>query len=183
VVIDNTGAVTAMVGGRSYKKSQYNRVTKAKRQPGSAFKPFVYLTAFQDGYRPDSVEVDEPIQIGGWAPENYKQKYQGRVTLETAFAQSINTVAAKLANAVGPENVAITAERLGIMSPLGHDASIALGTSEVTPLELTSAFVPFANGGKAVQPYVVRRITTKDGASDHGSEFRRDEPTIPRSGA
>ncbi len=163
VVLDTSGAVTAMVGGRSYKKSQYNRVTKAKRQPGSAFKPFVYLTAFQDGYRPNSVELDEPIKIGGWSPENYKNKYQGPVTLEAAFAESINTVAAKLAQAVGPENVALTAERLGIMSPLGHDASIALGTSEVTPLELTAAFVPFANGGKAVQPYVVKRITTKDG--------------------
>lgn len=163
VVLDPSGAVTAMVGGRSYKKSQYNRVTKAKRQPGSAFKPFVYLTAFQDGYRPDSIEVDEPVNFGGWSPQNYKNKYQGPVTLENAFAQSINTVAAKLAQAVGPENVAITAERLGIMSPLGHDASIALGTSEVTPLELTAAFVPFANGGKAVQPYVVRRITTRSG--------------------
>ena len=172
VVLDTSGAVTAMVGGRSYKKSQYNRATKAKRQPGSAFKPFVYLTAFQDGYKPNSVEVDEPIKIGGWSPENYKNKYQGPVTLEAAFAESINTVAAKLAQAVGPENVALTAERLGIMSPLGHDASIALGTSEVTPLELTAAFVPFANGGKAVQPYVVKRITTKDGQVlyEHGGD-------------
>jgi penicillin-binding protein 1A len=163
VVMDGSGAVTAMVGGRSYKKSQYNRATKAKRQPGSAFKPFVYLTAFEHGYTPDSVEIDEPIQIGGWSPENYKQKYQGPVTLEKAFAESINSVAAKLALAVGPANVAATAERLGITSTLGHDASIALGTSEVTPLELTAAFVPFANGGTAVQPYVVRRITTRDG--------------------
>jgi penicillin-binding protein 1A len=163
VVLDASGAVTAMVGGRSYKKSQYNRATKAKRQPGSAFKPFVYLTAFQNGYTPDSVEVDEPIRIGGWAPENYKQKYQGAVTLEKAFAESINTVAAKLAQAVGPANVAATAQRLGITSELGHDASIALGTSEVTPLELTAAFVPFANGGTAVQPYVVRRVVTRDG--------------------
>ncbi len=163
VVLDPSGAVAAMVGGRSYKKSQYNRVTKAKRQPGSAFKPFVYLTAFQDGYKPNSIEIDEPVRYGAWAPQNYKNKYQGPVTLENAFALSINTVAAKLAQAVGPENVALTAERLGIMSPLGHDASIALGTSEVTPLELTAAFVPFANGGKAVQPYVVRRITARDG--------------------
>jgi penicillin-binding protein 1A len=172
VVLDPTGAVTAMVGGRSYKKSQYNRVTKAKRQPGSAFKPFVYLTAFQEGYRPESVEVDEPVQIGGWSPANYKQKYVGPVSLEQAFAQSINTVAAKLAQAVGPDNVVQTAERLGIMSPLGHDASIALGTSEVTPLELTSAFVPFANGGMAVQPYVVKRITTRDGKVlyEHGGD-------------
>lgn len=163
VVMDGSGAVTAMVGGRSYKKSQYNRATKAKRQPGSAFKPFVYLTAFERGYTPDSVMVDEPIQIGGWSPENYKQKYQGPVTLEYAFADSINSVAAKLAFAVGPANVAATAERLGITSPLGHDASLALGTSEVTPLELTAAFVPFSNGGTVVQPYVVRRIVARDG--------------------
>lgn len=163
VVMDGSGAVTAMVGGRSYKKSQYNRATQAKRQPGSAFKPFVYLTAFEQGYKPDSVEVDEPIHIGGWTPENYKQKYQGAVTLEKAFAESINTVAVKLAAAVGPANVAATAQRLGIASTLGHDASLALGTSEVTPLELTSAFVPFANGGMVVQPYVVRKVLTRDG--------------------
>ncbi len=163
VVMDGSGAVTAMVGGRSYKKSQYNRATKAKRQPGSAFKPFVYLTAFEHGYTPDSVVVDEPVQIGGWSPENYKQNYQGPVTLEHAFAESINSVAAKLAFAVGPATVAATAERLGITSPLGHDASIALGTSEVTPLELTAAFVPFSNGGTVVQPYVVRRIVARDG--------------------
>jgi penicillin-binding protein 1A len=163
VVLDGTGAVTAMVGGRSYKKSQYNRATKAKRQPGSAFKPFVYLTAFENGYTPDSVEIDEPVQIGGWSPENYKQKYQGAVTLEKAFAESINTIAAKLAQAVGPANVAATAQRLGITSQLGNDASLALGTSEVTPLELTTAFVPFANGGTVVQPYVVNRIVTRDG--------------------
>lgn len=163
VVMDGSGAVTAMVGGRSYKKSQYNRATQAKRQPGSAFKPFVYLTAFEHGYTPDSIVVDESLQIGGWSPENFKQKYQGPVTLEHAFAESINTIAAKLAFAVGPANVAATAERLGITSNLGHDASIALGTSEVTPLELTAAFVPFANGGTVVQPYVVRRIVTRDG--------------------
>ncbi len=163
VVMDTTGGVEALVGGRSYQRSQYNRAIKAERQPGSAFKAFVYLTAMQHGYTPDSVEVDEPVKIGGWSPENYKHKYLGEVSLETAFAQSINTIAAKLTVAVGPATVAATAERLGITSPLGHDASLALGTSEVTPLEMTSAFVPFANGGKAIQPYVIRRITTRDG--------------------
>jgi penicillin-binding protein 1A len=163
VTLDTSGAVLAMVGGRSYTKSQYNRATKAKRQPGSSFKPFVYLAALEAGYAPDSVEVDEPIQIGGWAPENYKQKYQGAVTLEKAFAESINTIAAKLAVNVGPATVAKTAERLGITSTLSHDASIALGTSEVTPLELTNAFVPFANGGLATQSYVVKRILTREG--------------------
>ncbi len=163
VVMDNTGAVLSLLGGRSYEKSQYNRATKAERQPGSAFKPFVYLTAFEHGYKPSSIEVDEPVKIGNWSPENYKHKYLGQVSLEQAFAQSINTVAAKLTVSVGPDQVAQTAQRMGISSPLGHDASLALGTSEVTPLELTAAFVPFANGGTAVAPYVVKRITTREG--------------------
>jgi penicillin-binding protein 1A len=152
-----------MVGGRSYKGSQFNRVTKAKRQPGSAFKPFVYLTAIEQGYTPRSVEVDEPVRIGNWQPDNYRHKYLGRVTLETAFAQSLNTVAAKLAYDVGPDRVAETAHRLGISSKLGTDVSLALGTSEVSLLELTTAFAPFANGGELVAPHVVTRISTRDG--------------------
>ncbi len=163
VVLDMQGAVKAMVGGRSYKGSQYNRATKAKRQPGSAFKPFVYLAAIEQGYRPDSVQVDEPIKIGNWQPENYKHKYLGRVTLETAFAQSLNAVAAKLAYEVGPERVAALARRLGIGSKLGTDVSLALGTSEVSLLELTDAYAPFANGGELVVPHVVTRISTRDG--------------------
>ena len=163
VVMDNTGAVLGQLGGRSYEKSQYNRALKAERQPGSAFKAFVYLTAFEHGFKPSSVEVDEPVKIGNWSPENYKHKYLGEVSLEQAFAQSINTIAAKLTVNVGPDQVAETAKRLGITSTLGHDASLALGTSEVTPLELTTAFVPFANGGTAVTPYVVKRVTTREG--------------------
>ena len=163
VVMDTSGAIKAMVGGKSYKRSQYNRVTKALRQPGSAFKPFVYLAAMEQGYTPESMAVDEPIRIGDWEPENYKHKYLGEVTLRTALALSLNTVAAKLANAVGPENVVAVAHRLGITSHLGNDASIALGTSEVTLLELTSAFTPFANGGYTIAPYSVRRIATRDG--------------------
>ena len=163
VVLDTTGAIKAMVGGKSYKRSQYNRATKALRQPGSAFKPFVYLAAMERGYTPDSVEIDEPIRIGDWEPENYKHKYMGEVTLRTALSLSLNTVAAKLASAVGPANVVAVAHRLGITSQLGNDASIALGTSEVTLLELTSAFTPFANGGYTVAPYSVKRIVTRDG--------------------
>jgi penicillin-binding protein 1A len=163
VTLDPTGAVKALVGGRSYKKSQFNRAVKAKRQPGSAFKAFVYLAAIEAGYRPETVEVDEPIRIGNWEPENYTQKYLGPVTLERAFALSINTVAARLGQAVTPAAVVAVAHRLGIVSPLGKDATIALGTSEVTPLEMTSAFVPFANGGYGVEPYVVTRISTKSG--------------------
>jgi penicillin-binding protein 1A len=163
VMLDPTGAVMAMVGGKSYVKSQFNRATKAKRQPGSAFKPFVYLAAIEQGYGPDSVEVDEPVRFGDWEPENYGHKYMGPVTLTKALALSLNTVAAKLAFNVSPATVVATAHRLGITSDLVDNASIALGTSEVTLLELVSAFTPFANGGAPVQPYIVSRITTRDG--------------------
>ncbi|HEY7764213.1 MAG TPA: PBP1A family penicillin-binding protein [Aestuariivirgaceae bacterium] len=163
VVLDMRGAVLAMVGGKSYIRSQFNRAVKAKRQPGSSFKPFVYLTALDQGMTPDSVEIDEPVRFGNWEPENYRRKYLGRVSLKKAMALSLNTVAAKLAVAVGPQNVITTAHRLGINSELVPNASIALGTSEVTLLEMTSAFAPFANGGSAVVPYVVTRIISRDG--------------------
>ena len=163
VIMDTSGAVKAMVGGKSYVKSQFNRVTKAKRQPGSAFKPFVYLTAIEQGASPDSVEIDEPVKIGDWEPENYRRKYLGPVSLTKALSLSLNTIAAKLAYNAGPANVAETAHRLGITSTLAPNASIALGTSEVTLLELTSAFAPFANGGAPVAPYIVKRITTRSG--------------------
>ncbi len=163
ITMDGTGAVRALVGGRSYKRSQFNRATEAKRQPGSAFKAFVYLAALENGYRPDSVEVDEPVRIGNWSPENYKRKYLGPVSLDQAYALSLNTVAAKLTQAVAPSSVTKVAKRLGITSKLGQDASIALGTSEVSLLEMTTAFTPFANGGQAVEPYVVKRILSRDG--------------------
>ena len=194
VMLDGLGAVKAMVGGKSYRKSQFNRATKAKRQPGSAFKPFLYLAAIEQGYGPDTVEVDEPVRIGNWQPENYRQNYLGPVRLETAFALSLNTIAAKLVMQVGPERVAATARRLGITSPLGSDASIALGTSEVTLLELTAAFVPFANNGYPVIPHVVTRISTRDGQllyERHGDGYtqaitrlrsRRPQPHDARRG-
>ena len=163
VVMDNQGAVLGLVGGKSYEKSQFNRATKSVRQPGSAFKAFVYLTAIENGYNPQSVEIDAPFKVGNWSPENYKHRYLGEVTLQQAFAQSINTVAARLTVALGPDQVARTAKRLGITSELGHDASLALGTSEVTPMEMAGAFVPFANGGNVISPWVVKRITTRDG--------------------
>jgi penicillin-binding protein 1A len=163
VVMDGTGAVKVLVGGRSYKRSQFNRAVVAKRQPGSAFKAFVYLAALENGYRPDSVEIDEPVQIGNWSPENYKRKYLGPVTLDQAYALSLNTISAKLTHAVDPRTVATVAKRLGIRSKLSADTSIALGTSEVSLMEMTSAFTPFSNGGSAVEPYIVKRIVSRDG--------------------
>jgi penicillin-binding protein 1A len=163
VAMSPDGAVRALVGGRNYSESQYNRAITAKRQPGSAFKPFVYLTAIEAGLTPDTVRLDAPIDIKGWKPENYTHEYFGAVTLTHALAMSLNTVAVRLGLEVGPKNVVRTAHRLGITSKLEPNASIALGTSEVSMLELVGAYAPFANGGLSVTPHVVTKIKTLDG--------------------
>ena len=152
-----------MVGGRNYAESQYNRAVTAKRQPGSAFKPFVYLTAIEAGLTPETIRQDAPLDVKGWKPENYSHEYFGAVTLTQALAMSLNTVAVRLGLEVGPKNVVRTAHRLGISSKLEANASIALGTSEVSVLELVGAYAPFANGGLGVSPHVVTRIRTADG--------------------
>ena len=157
------GAIRALVGGREYADSQFNRVTDARRQPGSAFKPLVYLAALEAGRSPDSVRQDARVRIGNWTPVNYDRKYRGPVTLDTALAKSLNTVAAQMVMEVGPQTVVETAHRMGIKSSLKANASIALGTSEVSLLELTSAYAPFANGGRLVEPFVIRRIKDLDG--------------------
>lgn len=163
VSIDGTGAIRALVGGKDYADSQFNRAVKAKRQPGSAFKPFVYAAALEMGARPDSTRNDAPIRIGAWTPENYDEKYRGPVTLSKALAESLNTIAAQLVMEVGPDHVIKLAHRLGIESELQSNASIALGTSEVSLLELTAAYAPFMNGGYKATPHIVRRISNVDG--------------------
>lgn len=154
------GAVRALVGGRDYTESQYDRAVNARRQPGSSFKPFVYLTALEYGLAPETIRVDGPIDIQGWQPENYAHDYRGPVTLQRALALSLNTIAAQLTQEVTPEAVVDTAHRLGISSPIQAVPSVALGTSEVSVLEMTGAFAPFANGGTGVIPYVISRITS-----------------------
>jgi penicillin-binding protein 1A len=163
VAMTPDGAVRAMVGGRNYSESQYNRAVTARRQPGSAFKPFVYLTALEQGLTPDTIRQDAPLEIKGWRPENYTHEYFGAVTLTQALAMSLNTVAVRLGLEVGPKNVVRTAHRLGISSKLEPNASIALGTSEVSVVELVGAYAPFANGGSAVSPHVVTKIKTLEG--------------------
>ncbi len=163
VALDLTGGIRALIGGRNYGDSQFDRATAAKRQPGSAFKPFVYLTALEHGLTPASVREDAPIDVKGWQPENYEREYLGPITLTRALAQSINTVAVRLGLEVGPKAVVRTAHRLGIASDLQPNASIALGTSEVTPLELAAAYAPFANGGSGVQTHIITRVKTTDG--------------------
>src|SRR5690242_7752942 len=163
VAMSPDGAVRAMVGGRNYSESQYNRAVTARRQPGSAFKPFVYLTAVEAGLTPDTMRRDAPLDIKGWKPENYSHEYFGAVTLTQALAMSLNTVAVRLGLEVGPANVVRTAQRLGSSSRLEPNCSLALGTSEVSVLELVGAYAPFANGGLSVTPHVVTRIKTLEG--------------------
>jgi penicillin-binding protein 1A len=163
VAMTPNGAVRAMVGGRNYAESQYNRAVTAKRQPGSAFKPFVYLTAIEAGLTPETIRQDAPLDVKGWKPENYSHEYFGAVTLTQALAMSLNTVAVRLGLEVGPKNVVRTAHRLGISSKLDANASIALGTSEVSVVELVGAYAPFANGGQGVSPHVVTKIRTSEG--------------------
>jgi penicillin-binding protein 1A len=162
VVMAPDGAVRAMVGGRDYRASQFNRAAQARRQPGSAFKPLVYLAALESGVGLDTPLFDGPITIGGWSPENYEGKYFGAVTLETAFAQSLNSVAAQLAARAGPARIIDVAQRLGIASKLEPNISLALGTSEVTLLELMAAYGTIANDGKRVQPYGLVHVQTAD---------------------
>jgi penicillin-binding protein 1A len=163
VAMTPDGAVRAMVGGRNYAESQYNRAVTAKRQPGSAFKPFVYLTAIEAGLTPETIRQDAPLDVKGWKPENYSHEYFGAVTLTQALAMSLNTVAVRLGLEVGPKNVVRTAHRLGISSKLDANASIALGTSEVSVVELVGAYAPFANGGQGVSPHVVTKVRTSEG--------------------
>lgn len=163
VSLDGEGRVRAYVGGTGYLQSQFDRAAMAKRQAGSAFKPFVYLTALQAGYTPFTAVVDQPIKIGNWEPRNYTGEYLGDIELRTAMAQSVNTVAADLASKVGTSNVAATAHRMGITSPIQLDPSMALGAVEVSPLEMAQAYVPFSNGGSAAKAYGIERIRTARG--------------------
>ncbi len=163
VSMASDGGIRALIGGRDYTKSQFNRATAAKRQPGSAFKPFVYLAALEKGLTPDTIRDDSPVSFKGWEPENYSRSYRGPVTLQTALAHSLNTIAARLINEVTPREVIRAAQRLGINSALQPNLSLALGTSEVTPVELTAAYATFANGGQSVLPYVIREVKSSAG--------------------
>ena len=158
VAMDGQGRVRAMIGGSDYAATQYNRAYQAHRQAGSSWKPMVYLTALEAGRTPDTLVVDEPITINGWSPRNHTNAFLGSITLETALAQSVNTVAARLADEVGRPNVANTAKRLGVNSTLNLDPAMALGTSLVTPLEMATAYTAFSNGGQRVSPYAIERI-------------------------
>ena len=161
VVLSPDGAVRAMVGGKDYADSQFNRATQALRQPGSSFKPFVYMAAVEGGLKPDDIVLDAPLRIGHWQPHNFTNKYEGRITVETALAKSINTATVRIAQGVGPRAIVAAAHRMGIAEPLKPDLSLALGSGEVTLLELAGAYAPFANGGAAVLPYAILDIADR----------------------
>jgi penicillin-binding protein 1A len=163
VSLDGSGRVRALVGGVDYAKGPFNRAIDAHRQAGSAWKPFVYLTAMETGRTPDLMVVDEPVTINGWSPRNFEPEFMGQITLETALAHSVNTVAARLADEVGRENVAATAHRMGIVSQINTDPAMALGTTLVTPLEMAQAYDAFGNGGYRVAAYGIERIRTAGG--------------------
>jgi penicillin-binding protein 1A len=158
VLMKPDGAVSALIGGKDYDESVFNRATQARRQPGSAFKPFVYLAAIENGISPWDVRDDGPVDIDGWTPTNFGGRSYGTVTLADALAHSINTITAGLAQEVGITTVVDAAHRCGIVSQLDPNASLALGTSEVTPIELTTAYGAFASGGIRVWPYYVTEV-------------------------
>jgi penicillin-binding protein 1A len=163
VAIAPDGAVRAMVGGADWGASPFNRATQALRQPGSAFKAIVYLAGMEAGLEPDTKLLDAPIKVGNYAPHNFERGYKGVVTAEEAFAESLNTVAVAVLQRAGIDRVIRWAKRLGITTPMKREAGLALGASEVTLLELTSAYVPFANGGTPVWPYGVSEISDENG--------------------
>ncbi len=160
VAIDaGTGAVRAMAGGRDYRASPFNRATQARRQPGSAFKPFVYLAAIEAGARPEDAVSDAPITLGGWSPGNGNWRMRGEITIEDAFAHSVNTAAVRvMQRGGGSRAVGAVAQRLGLPGPFPRDASIALGTAEVTLLDLVAAYAPFANGGRRIAPFGIAEV-------------------------
>jgi penicillin-binding protein 1A len=163
VALDRDGAVRAMVGGRDYVTSNYNRATTATRQPGSAWKLFVYMAALEAGYRVDDRVVDEPVTINGWSPRNANGRFSGEMDVRSAFAYSVNTVAAKLGDSIGTSAIASMARRFGISTDINTQPSMVLGTSDVRVIDMTAAFASVAAEGRAVRPYAIARVTTADG--------------------
>jgi penicillin-binding protein 1A len=179
VSLDRDGAVLALVGGTDYVKTNYNRATSALRQPGSAWKLFVYLAALEAGYRPDDRVVDTPVTIDGWSPRNSSGRYVGEIDLRTAFAYSINTVAAQLGNEVGFGTVASMARRFGITTPISTYPSMVLGSNEVRLIDMTRAFAAVANKGASVEPYGIVRVTTGTGEVLYRREPAREIQLVP----
>ncbi len=177
VSLDRDGAVRALIGGRDYVSSIYNRATQAERQPGSAFKLFVYLAALEAGHRPDDVVVDEPVTIGGWSPRNSSGRFAGEMSLRSAFAYSVNTVAAKLGNEVGFGTVADMARRFGITTRVNTNPAMVLGSSNVRLIDMTRAFASVSQQGVSVTPYAITRVTA-NGETIYSHEVDRSHVLV-----
>ena len=175
VAMSGDGAIKAMVGGANYAKSQFNRAVQARRQPGSSYKLFVYLEALRAGMKADDKVMDAPVEIDGWAPKNANGKYEGEMTLRRAFYRSINTVAVTLSEQIGRERVRQLAIDMGVQSPMHAHPSLALGTAEVTPMDMTRAYAVIQNGGYEVEPYGVLEVRTA-----RGELLYRHEPKASR---
>ena len=184
VMLDASGAVRAMVGGRDHADGPFNRAVAARRQPGSAFKAFVYVTALEAGWQPGNTIDDRPLQLAGWRPENVDRRFRGQITLTEAFADSVNTAAVRLAQTVGPARVAAKARELGVVSAMQPVPSIALGTSEVSLIELTGAYLPFATGGIRRPLYGVTSVEDESGKAlyHHVATEVRVVPTAAAAG-
>ncbi|MBP2681341.1 MAG: penicillin-binding protein, family [Candidatus Krumholzibacteriota bacterium] len=181
-----TGYIRAMVGGRSFKDSKWNRAVQAKRQPGSAFKPFIYLAALENGYTPADIVLDAPIVIDlpngdVYKPQNYSEEYEGEVTARHALNESINVAAVRVLLSIGPPAVINYAHKLGIKSPLDPVYSLALGSMEVSLLELTSAYATLAAGGIRAEPLFVKRVVDRDGKVLEENSVYRDEVLSPQT--
>ena len=173
------GAVTSMLGGKNWSASSYNRAVHARRQPGSAFKPFVYLAALENGFAPDSMIDDREIVINGWKPKNASGEHRGRMTLREGAARSSNSIAVALSEQVGRTKVIQAARRLGISTPLGKDPALALGVHEVTLMELTAAYAVLANQGRTVLPYGILEISGRDGEILYQNEETVSTEAVP----
>ncbi len=168
ILMNKKGAVLALVGGKDYQKSQFNRAIYAKRQAGSAFKIFVYLTALQQGFDPEDKMEDKKVSLGGWSPDNYDKKYYGEVSLKDAFAKSLNSISVQLTAKLNTKEIIKNALKMGVISNIdNNDATVALGTTEVSLLELVNSYAAIASGGLAVLPYTVEKI---EGASENKGE-------------
>ena len=177
--MDRDGAVLALVGGTDYVKTNYNRATNALRQPGSSWKLFVYLAALEAGYKPDDRVVDTPVTIDGWSPRNSSGRNVGKIDLRTAFAYSINTVAAQLGNEVGFGTVASMAKRFGISTPIATYPSMVLGANEVRLIDMTRAFAAISAKGASVEPYGIVKVTSSSGQLLYAHERANSVQLVP----
>ncbi len=178
ITMERTGAIRLLIGGRDYAASQYNRALNAERQPGSAFKPFVYLAAIENGMQPDDIILDTPVHIGDWQPANYKDRYYGSIEMQEAMARSLNAAVLHVQEETGRDRVIAVARRLGLRGDLDPGAALGLGVNETTPFNLTTTYLPFANDGYTAEPYAITSVYSKAGKLLYAREIKPSRQLI-----